>query len=172
MSQAITEAVETEMPLPAFNFQVAIEVGDLGGRLLCNGSFGDVTGLEASMEPRTIRVGGRNHGPAFRAGPVSYATVVLKRGMTAQGRDLWAWWALFAGTAGGAAGAHGRGSRATVHITQLDTERQPAIVWRLHDAMPVRFKAGDLSAKGSELAVEELHLVHEGLEIEPVEARS
>ena len=29
--------------------------------------------------------------------------------------------------------------------------------------MPVKFRIGDLSARGNEIAIEELHLVHEGL---------
>jgi hypothetical protein len=29
--------------------------------------------------------------------------------------------------------------------------------------MPVKFKAADLNARGSEVGVEELHLAHEGL---------
>ena len=29
--------------------------------------------------------------------------------------------------------------------------------------MPVKFRVGDLSGRGSEIAIEELHLVHEGL---------
>ena len=29
--------------------------------------------------------------------------------------------------------------------------------------MPVKFKAADLNAKGSEIGIEELHLAHEGL---------
>jgi hypothetical protein len=36
--------------------------------------------------------------------------------------------------------------------------------------MPVKFRVGDLSAKGSDVAVEELHLVHEGLEMNGVVA--
>jgi phage tail-like protein len=36
-------------------------------------------------------------------------------------------------------------------------------VWKLRNAMPVKFRVGDLNAKGSDVAVEELHLVHEGL---------
>ena len=32
--------------------------------------------------------------------------------------------------------------------------------------MPVKFRAGDLNAKGNDIAIEELHLVHEGLKLE------
>ncbi len=46
-------------------------------------AFAEVTGLEATMEPRAIREGGRNWGQHQRAGQVSFATVVFKRGITA-----------------------------------------------------------------------------------------
>jgi len=39
-------------------------------------------------------------------------------------------------------------------------------IWRLRNAMPVKFRAGDFNAKGNDVAVEELHLVHEGLALE------
>jgi len=35
--------------------------------------------------------------------------------------------------------------------------------WALRRAIPVKFKAADLNAKGSEIGIEELHLAHEGL---------
>jgi hypothetical protein len=34
--------------------------------------------------------------------------------------------------------------------------------------MPVKFRAGDLSARATDVAIEELHLVHEGLRMEPM----
>jgi phage tail-like protein len=46
--------------------------------------------------------------------------------------------------------------------------RRVRIGWRLRNAMPVKFRIGDLNAKGSDVAVEEIHLVHEGLEMSGV----
>jgi phage tail-like protein len=40
------------------------------------------------------------------------------------------------------------------------------MTWRLSNALPVKFKGPDLSATASQVAIEELHLVHEGLELE------
>jgi tail tube protein gp19 len=37
------------------------------------------------------------------------------------------------------------------------------VEWKLLRAMPVKMKLADLSASSQELAVEELHLVHEGI---------
>jgi phage tail-like protein len=131
---------------------------------LCEGAFAEVTGLEASMEPRAIREGGSNYGAHQRAGQVSFATVVMKRGMTAT-RDLWKWWAVFAGgeAAGGGASGGAYAHRMTVRITLRDIEGSDVLRWRLERAMPVKFKAADFNARATEVAIEELHLAHEGL---------
>ena len=50
--------------------------------------FAECTGLEATMEPKTIKEGGRNYGTAQRTGGVTFATVVLKRGVSTD-RGLW-----------------------------------------------------------------------------------
>jgi hypothetical protein len=34
--------------------------------------------------------------------------------------------------------------------------------------MPVKFRAGDLNARGTDVAIEELHLAHEGLHMAEV----
>src|SRR5688572_19933117 len=61
---------------------------------LCGGAFSECTGLEATMEPKVIREGGRNYGVAQRAGGVTFATVILKRGITTN-RDMWNWFEAF-----------------------------------------------------------------------------
>src|SRR5262245_13489097 len=45
------------------------------------GAFSDISGLEAMMEHKVIKAGGRNYGAFLRTGPVSFGTVVLKRGV-------------------------------------------------------------------------------------------
>ena len=132
------------------------------------GGFSEVTGLEATMEPRAIKVGGRNYGPIQRAGQVSFATVVLKRGII-QSQHLWAWWSLFAGADRATNGGWAAGSRCDVAIA-LIRGRVAVLGWQLENAMPVKFKVGDLNARGTEVAIEELHLVHEGLHMKGVGA--
>lgn len=123
---------------------------------LCSGAFAEVTGLEATMEPKVIREGGKNYAVNQRAGPVTFATVVLKRGMTTT-RDLWNWWELVA-----------KGSysyRLAATITMYGHAGERVLAWRLDKAMPVKFKAADLNAKGTEVGIEELHLAHEGMRL-------
>ncbi len=148
-------------PLQVFrfhvNFKKAILNQPVGGDVsLCSGAFAECTGLEATMEPKAIKAGGVNYGAAQRAGPVTFATVVLKRGMTST-RDLWAWFQMAAG------GAYAY--RLNVEIEMRNTNDEAILTWGLDRAMPVKFKAADLNAKGTEIGIEELHLVHEGLRL-------
>jgi phage tail-like protein len=124
---------------------------------LCSGAFAECSGIEATMEPKVIKAGGANYGPAQRVGQVSFATVVLKRGMTTT-RDLWKWFQLVAG------GSYSY--RLDARITLQSSSGQPVLTWVLERALPVKFKAADLNAKGTDVGIEELHLAHEGLRLE------
>lgn len=147
-------------PLHVFRFEVRFRRDALSGSpsrsavALCSGAFAECTGLEATMEPKVIKAGGLNYGPAQRVGPVSFATVVLKRGMTTT-RDLWNWFQLVAG------GAYAY--RLSAEIEMQDSAGRPALTWALARALPVKFKAAELNARGTEVGIEELHLAHEGL---------
>jgi phage tail-like protein len=149
-------------PLQVFNFLVTFKRDALprssvpsGSQVqLCSGAFAECTGLEATVEPKVIKVGGANYGTAQRMGRVSFATVVLKRGMTTT-RDLWKWFQLV----GGGAYAY----RLAVEIEMRDGGGAPVLTWGLARALPVKFKAADLNARGTEIGIEELHLAHEGL---------
>lgn len=132
------------------------------------GGFSEVSGLEATMDPKVIRVGGRNYGPVQRAGQVSFATVVLKRGVI-QSQHLWAWWSLFAGADRATNGGWAVGSRCDVAIALINGGAA-VLGWHLENAMPVKFKVADLNARGTEVAIEEIHLVHEGLHMKGVGA--
>lgn len=152
-------------PLHVFRFAVDFTRATLPGAAaapasnvpLCSGAFAECTGLEATMEPKVIKAGGSNYGAAQRVGPVTFATVVLKRGMTST-RDLWNW---FQAVNGGA-----YSYRLTVRITMQSPDGEPVLTWVLDRALPVKFKAADLNARGTEIGIEELHLAHEGLRLE------
>ena len=139
--------------------------GEGNAEPLCAGAFSEVTGLEAAMEAKTIKEGGANYGAHQRAGQVSFATVVLKRGMT-QERDLWNWWGLFSGggTSEGTVRTNGAfAHRLTVRITLMDIDGTARMKWRLERAMPVKCKVADFNARATDVGIEEIHLVHEGL---------
>jgi phage tail-like protein len=154
------------IPFPGFSFFVSFTAGAQfapfgGANEQVAGGFSEITGLEATMEPKVIKEGGRNYGPVQRPGPVSFSTVILKRGVI-RARHLWAWWAMFAGSDESVNGAWDGGARTNVDIL-LIAGGQPVLGWELVNAMPVKFRAPDLNARGGEVAIEEIHLVHEGL---------
>jgi phage tail-like protein len=147
-------------PLHIFRFKVDFYSDVLKGSdqheviKVCSSAFSDCTGLEATMEPKTIKEGGCNYGVAQRAGGITFATVVLKRGISTN-RNLWQVFNSF--SAGKFA------PRMRVVITLLNGHAQPIMGWQLDRAMPIKFKFADLNAKGTEVGIEELHIVHEGL---------
>jgi phage tail-like protein len=150
----------TPTPLHVFQFQVDFKTDSIGSDDtgtpfdVCSGAFAECTGLEATMEPKVIKEGGNNYGNAQRAGPITFATVVLKRGISTD-RGLWE---IFNAISSGM-----YAPRMQVTITLMDGSGDPAISWQLDRAMPIKFKFGDLNAKGTEVGIEELHLVHEGI---------
>jgi phage tail-like protein len=154
-------------PFQVFNFGVTFRevtlARDGGGTEggtdieLCSGAFSEVTGLEATMEPKVIKEGGRNFGPIQRVGPVTFATVILKRGITEE-RDLWRWFRVLGG------GHYAKRMSAIITVRQPDGERVLRS-WKLHRAMPIKFKMPDLNATGTSIGIEEIHLAHEGLEL-------
>jgi len=150
-------------PLHVFRFEIEFSETTLGGDVgssvaLCKGAFSECTGLEATMEPKVIKEGGRNFGPAQRAGQVTFATVILKRGIT-KARHLWQWFELV-----NKSGAYAY--RLNVTIRLLDGSGAPQLTWTLLNALPVKFKSPDLNATAGEVGIEELHLAHEGLTLE------
>lgn len=149
-----------ENPLGSFRYQVDFKEQMLSSATegseikICSGAFSECTGLEATMEPKAIKEGGRNWGAAQRAGLVGFSTVILRRGLT-QSQDLWAWFNLV--------GEGAFAQRLNVTITVFDQSGKGILSWTLLKAMPIKFKAPDLNATNNEIAIEELHLVHEGL---------
>lgn len=129
-----------------------------GKVLLCSGAFSECTGLEATMEPKVIKEGGRNYGVHQRVGRVTFGTVILKRGITTT-RDLWKWFRLVTSE-------NAYAFRLAAQITVKDIADTPVMMWTLDKVLPVKFKGADLNAKGTEVGIEELHLAHEGLHLE------
>jgi phage tail-like protein len=143
-------------------FRVGFYSDDAGKNLVASGSFSEVTGLEATVAPKALREGGRNYGDVQLSGNVTFAPVVLKRGFTEQG-DLWSWFESTTRLANYAVRYTG-----VVEVFRPWRDlRQPADfrIW-LYRVLPTKFKAPDLSATASQVAVEELQLVHEGLVVE------
>lgn len=155
-----------------FRFQVSL-FAEEGGNLaepICRGAFSEVTGFEASMTPKTMKEGGRNWGEIQLAGTTNFPAIVLKRGIT-DTADLYRWFdattrmANYAYRMTGVIDVYDR-----PFVDQDDVK--PRLTWRISRAMATKFKSSDLSSTGSQVAIEELHLVHEGLALMLEEANN
>ncbi|NMG27645.1 phage tail protein [Aromatoleum evansii] len=142
-----------------FRFRVALYDG-AGGNLLCRGAFSEVSGLEATMAPKALKEGGRNWGEVQLSGPTTFAPVILKRGIT-ELADLWQWFDMSTRQSNYALRVSG-----TIDVFHPEDPDKPLLRWRITNALPTKFKGPDLSSTASQVAIEELQLVHEGLELE------
>ena len=147
-------------PLHVFRFHVDFFSDSLSSDAsqdqfsVCSGSFAECTGLEGTMEPKVIREGGRNYGVAQRAGGTTFATIVLKRGISTNQNLYQLFNTLATGTFA---------PRLQVTINVFDVDGSAVMAWQLDKAMPIKYKFSDLNARNSEVGIEELHLAHEGL---------
>lgn len=149
----------------AFRFKVNLyDSGE--NHLLCSGYFSEVTGFEATMEPKVIGEGGYNWGEHHRCGPTKFAPIVLKRGVT-DINDLWSWFdvttrqANYGYRLSGEIIVYANPTASGGNVTD-----QAVMVWKLAGVLPTKFKGPDLSATASQVAIEEVHLVHQGLELQ------
>ncbi len=151
--------------LTTFNFEVWFdrESGD-GPREFGDGGFQEVTGLEVEMDVSDYEEGGRNDGVTRRIGRAKYQPLVCKRGMFGPvdgfaEDDLWQW---FQDIVSGVRPV--RRYNGTVIVN--DQTDLPMASWRFLNAIPSKIVGPQLNATTGAIAIEELHLVHEGLQLE------
>jgi phage tail-like protein len=147
-------AVVRDDPYGRFNFLVALGDGAEGEVV---GGFHEVSRIRSTLEVTEYRNGNDRAGQ-FRkvTGLAKVADVTLKRGVIGS-LDAFRW---FADTRDAALVPR------TVTVTLLDEVRQPVMTWRLVRARPVRYGAGPLRGTSSGVAIEELTLAYERLEVE------
>ena len=147
-----------ENPYGAFNFLVTLggSQGD-GAEGTIIGGFSDVSGLGTEVKYSEYRNGNERFN-TVRKVPNTHSVddVTLKRGLVGS-EDLWAW---LRGVRDGTADPR------NVVIQLLDEARRPVVTWSLRNAQPKKWTGPTLAAKGGgEVSMEELSLVHEGLEM-------
>ena len=134
---------------------------------LGNGSFQECSGLELEADVREYLEGGRNDGVIRRVGRVKLQPLVLKRGMFAKSpgqpvnSDLWVWLQEMVSGA-----RPGRRINGTVHV-YASLADDPLATWLFVRGLPSKITGPALNARSGEIAIEELHIVHEGLRLVP-----
>jgi phage tail-like protein len=132
---------------------------------LGNGYFAECSGLELEADVREYLEGGRNDGVVRRVGRAKLSPIVLKRGMFV-GSDgasadpaMWDW--ITAMTSGTLPIPRYDG---LVQVFSANKTREVAR-WVFTRGLPSKVTGPSLNAKTGEIAIEELHIVHEGLRL-------
>ncbi|HVV84831.1 MAG TPA: phage tail protein [Kofleriaceae bacterium] len=137
-------------PYLAFCFKVTVDIPGIGE---ANGFFKSVGGLESETEVVPYREGGVNDTTHQLVGAVKWKNIVLKRGFCgpelAQWRQAW---------------ANGPGPRTTGTIQQLAADGSTVVAtWTFKEGWPSKWSLSELDASKSEISIETLEIVHEGL---------
>jgi len=133
------------------------------GTELGDGAFQDCSGLEVEMEVQEYPEGGRNDGVIKHAGRAKYSPIILKRGMFFSSggtvnRDLWRW---IQGVVGGERPV----ARYDGVIQVMSSGKKVVATWVFDRGLPMKIRGPELNAKTGEVAIEEIHIAHEGLRL-------
>lgn len=174
----------TSSPVPVFDFSVFMmdagsgaggaAGGGAGDKTKLVGAFSEVSGLNAEMDTEEYREGGYNSAPRRFVKWGKYPTLVFKRGITPNS-ELWDWYYQVVYKAANPVrknglvvlrdrgGDPGAGAGAPTTAGAAGFERPAVAVWFFRNALPEKIQGPALNARGNEIAIESLELVHEGL---------
>ncbi len=135
-------------PYRAYNFKIEIAGVEEAHFTECNG-------LGVKVTPIKYREAGGNQIVRHIPGPVEYAAITLRYGLTSS-RNLWDWMLTT---------VQGRVERRNISVILFDSEdSQEVLRWNLFEAWPSEWKGAPLDAMNREVAIESLTLVFDSLE--------
>ena len=147
---------ENKNPYSNFNFIVEFDGDEVA-------AFSEVSGLDSENTPIDYREGADpTNAQRKLPGIENYAAVQLKRGISGS-LALWEWRKeVRDGT-----GSFPPSKNVTVKLLNEKHDRgNPAMTWILTNAWPSKLTGPSLTAKGNDIAIEQLDLVHERIDIE------
>lgn len=146
------------VPYGAFNFLVNLGIVDENSII---GGFSDVSGLNTEFTIAEYRNGNEMTNYVHKIpGIHKVGDVTLKRGLI-NSRDIKEWIELTR--------KNDPKAKRRVVITLLDEARTPVQKWVLDGVIPLKYSGPTLAAKGGgDVAMEELVLSSENIEIEPI----
>jgi phage tail-like protein len=137
-------------PIPKFHFSV-----QWGGT---NIGFSEVSGLNIENKVIEYRDGiSPEYSKIKMPGMREYSNITLKRGVFKGDNEFYKWLNTI---------SLNTVERRDLTITLLNEKHEPVVVWKVTNAFPVKIQSTDLKADGSEVAIEQLDLAHEGLTID------
>jgi phage tail-like protein len=137
-------------PLPVFHFKVECGINNVG--------FSEVSGLSQELQLIEYRDG---NSPDFSTikmpGLHKYSNITLKRGISKGDNDFFKWLnSVKLNTI----------DRRDLTISLLNENHEPVMVWKAHNAFPVKIEGPGLKASGNEVAIESIELAHEGVTLQ------
>jgi phage tail-like protein len=134
-------------PIPVFHFRV-----EWGGK---NIGFSEVSGLTQEVQLIEYRDGNSpDYSTIKMPGLRKYNNVTLKRGISKGDNEFFAWLnTVKLNTV----------ERRDLTISLLNENHEPVMVWKAHNAFPVKVEGPGLKASGNEVAVESIEIAHEGI---------
>jgi phage tail-like protein len=149
-------AVVRDRPYLNGNFRVDLGAGDADSAA---GGFMEVVLPAAPIDAIEYRIGNeKSNEPRKLSGAIHYDNLVLRRGIIGS-LDLYEWWNEVRN--GSVAAAR------TVTVTLLSEDHaQPVLTWKFLHARPAKYTGPVLNAGGNEVAIEEIELAFERMELE------
>ncbi|MBM3235937.1 phage tail protein [Candidatus Poribacteria bacterium] len=135
---------------PYRNFRYRLEIDGIQ-----QAGFSDASGFDTTVDVVEYREG--NETPTVRklSGLTKYGNLTLKWGITDSSMELYKWHR---------AGFLGKVERKNISVIVLDEEGSDVARWNFIQAWPTKYTPPTLTAKGNEVAIETLEIVHEGME--------
>jgi phage tail-like protein len=134
-------------PYRNFSFRVEVDGLTVGGFTECSGFGAEV--------PIVEHIEGGDSTPKKLPGTRKFTNIVLKWGIT-DSHVLYDWFKEI---------SMGKITRKNGSIILMDLDRQTETVrWNFYDAWPTKWTGPSLNAKGTEVAIDTLELVHERIE--------
>lgn len=158
---------ETDELVQAFRFAVTLTASgrNRSPAKLGDGFFSECSGLELEADVKEYLEGGRNDAVVRRVGRVKLSPIVLKRGMfvpRAGGTADPAIWDWITGMVAGRLPIPRYNG--LVQVFAANGARTVAS-WEFFDGLPGKVVGPSLNARTGEIAIEELHVLHQGLRL-------
>ena len=135
---------------PYRNFRFRVEIDGIEVA-----SFSEATIGDSTTDPVEYREGTDSTTMKKLSGLTKYGNISLKRGLT-DSMELVTWRKLVEQKGAGVA-------RKNLSLVLIDEEGSDKSRWDVVEAWPTKYDPSDFNAKGNEVIIETLELVHEGI---------
>jgi phage tail-like protein len=136
-------------PMPRFFFRVTWEGAEI--------SFSEVMGLNVETDLIEYRHGNNKEFHKVKMpGMQKFPNVTFKRGVFKNQNQFYDWWNTV---------SLNTIQRRTIVVTLQDETDKPVVTWNIKNAWPIKVTSPDLKSDVSEVAIETIEVVHEGITI-------